>query len=104
MAEIAADGKLIGGRAVLPVSTVEHAAKQAGESRWEERRDQWIATGALDVDGDGWRYGPLYDAERRLLEGNQHVQKHAAKGGRARAANAKRGREGVFVPRGKTPK
>ena len=104
MAEIAADGKLTGGRAVLPVSVVEHTAKQAGEPRWEDRRDQWIAAGALDVDGDGWRYGPMYDAERKLLEGNQHVQKSAAKGGRKRAENAERGREGTFTPRRKRSK
>ena len=99
MAEIAADGKLTGGRAVLPLSVVEHTAKQAGELRWEDRRDQWVAAGALDIDGDGWRYGPLYDAERRLLEGSQHVQQSAVKGGRKRAEAAERGRQGAFTSR-----
>lgn len=93
-AEIAASGKLLGGRAVIPVSVVEHLAKLAGESRWQERRDAWIKAGALDVDGDGWRYGPMYAAERKLLEGNQRVQKSAAKGGRTRAERAERGRDG----------
>lgn len=104
MAEIAADGRLIGGRAVLPLAVVEHAAKQAGEDRWQARRDEWIAAGALDVDGDGWRYGPMYAAESKLLEGNQELQRKAAKGGRARAANAERARDGVFSSRRKRSK
>ena len=97
MAELASRGE----RPVLPVALVEHAAQQAGERRWETRRDEWIAAGALEVTAAGWQYGPLYVKERALLEGNKRVQEKAAKGGRARAERAERGREGEYVRRKK---
>lgn len=99
MAEVAAEGRLTGGRAMLPVSVVEHEARVSGEPRWQERRAKWVDAGALDVDGDGWRYGPLFDAERQLLERNQQIQNSAAAGGRKRAQNADRTRDGAFTSR-----